>query len=151
MTEALTLPPSFTKALEKEKAKYADWYATNCLTEAEEMDEPECGYNQRGHRSRNKFRIYAPGEYEHGELSMKGEDLYNSEYEDKEAYFELAAQRYYERVLHHRAERDNYPELYAAKDPEDHAFDEIQEFDFDMDLPSIIYGVWADLQKAQMA
>jgi len=147
----LPLPPYFAKALEKEKAKYADWYASNCLSEAEEMDEPECGYNQRGHRSRNSYRIYAPGDYEHGDLSIKGEDLYNSEYADKEAYFDLAAQSYYLKVLHHRTLKASNLEAYTHKDPEDYAFDEIQEFDFDMDLPSIIYGVWEDLQKAEKA
>ena len=148
MTETITLD-AFNKALDEDKAKYAAWYADNCLTEAEEMDEPECGYNQRGWRSRNHYRIHAPGEYEHGELSMKGQDLYDSEYVDKEEFFDLAARTYYEKVLHHRSLRASNPEAYILKDPEDFAFDEIQEFDFDMDLPSIIYGVWEDLHKAE--
>ena len=143
-----TLPPAFVKALEKEKDKYALWYADQCLSLAEEMDEPECGYNQRGWQSRNKYRIYAPGEYEHGELSMKGEDLYNEEYADKADYFDLAAQAFYASVQAHIALEKLDPGAYDHMSPADFAFEAIHSYDTDMDLPGIILTVWEGLDKS---
>ena len=82
---------------------------------------------------------------------MKGQDLYDSEYVDKEAFFDLAAQTFYTRILEHRAAKASEHGLFQDQAEEDYAFDKIQEFDFDMDLPSIIYGVWGEFQKAEAA
>jgi hypothetical protein len=115
--------PYFELTLRKVRRSYCEYYA-NLAVE---------GARDDGLR----VQISDPGDYEDGHLNAFGEGVWDSEYAEREAYFDESVRLFL--VAYEEAKANE-----ELGSPTDYAYEAILKRDPDMDLPGEIYTAFED-------